>query len=761
MKKYLLRITDLRIALLIVMIINGLFFWNLLKPQGSFLNLMDKQWVDIIMRSRGTTPVSPEVAIVAIDTKSVDAYGRWPWPRRRIAKLVDVLNEHYAVRTIGFDIVFSEPEHDESAALSERVRAQLSRSDASTRSSSEFILELIKQARNEMNGDRQLGASLANTPNSILGYFFFVQSGHLAHLSKEEQRPSAERIRKSEISFVRGSYLPGTVPKGYGVESNIPVISEGGTLSGYFNMFPDPEDGTVRRVHLLTELDQSLYPSLDLQILRHYYGNAPIQVEATPEAGIVGIQLQDLYIETDFDGSIQLNYKGPGLTIPHYSVYDLLERSVPQDALRDRIVLIGATEAGIFDLRTTPVDVAYPGVEVHATLLENLISGSYFRKHLLNDLFTILLILAVGLFLGIVLPRVKSFYGALLALAMLVGYTFAHRWMVNELLTWTSYIYVSLSILSVWIAVTLFRYLVSDKDRRFIRGAFQQYLSPEVISQLVENPDLLRLGGERRRMTAFFSDVQGFSSISEDLDPSELVALLNDYLTEMTDIITEYGGTVDKYEGDAIIAFFGAPLPQEDHARRACLVSLSMQKRLAEMRENWAQEGRPQLHMRIGLNTGLMVVGNMGSRKRFDYTMMGNSVNLAARLEGANKNYGTFLCASEFTYEDAREAVEVREIDLIRVVGIQQPVRLYELLAERGKLSAAQLAAQEAFAKGLAQYRAQDWDAAESSFQQVLQAIPEDPPAKTFIDRCQLYRQQPPLPAGEEEWDGVFVASSK
>ncbi|MBI3992636.1 MAG: CHASE2 domain-containing protein [Candidatus Lambdaproteobacteria bacterium] len=757
MLKSFFKMSGFKLSLLITFVILGMFLYSTVDPTGNFLNLLDKKWVDFIMKGRGVQPHTTEVVIATIDTKSVDRYGRWPWPRARIAQLVQALNDYYEVNTIGLDIVFSEAEEGSGVKVTDDYASYFRKLGFSGSRAQEFITYLNRN-KSQLDGDTQLGQMLKKKPNSVLGYFLFTSKEQVAHQAEEDLRASASRIAGSEISLLQGTIAKGIIPIGEAVESNIEKIYKGGTLSGFFNMQPDTEDGTVRRVHLLYEYKDNIYPSLDLQLLRHYFAADGISVVADENSGIVEIALGgNKSIYPNFDGSILLNYKGPQETFPHYSIYDIIEHNIPKEKLEGRIVLVGATEVGIFDLRTTPVGVAYPGVEVHATLLDNIITDSYFKLSFANDFFTALLILVIGLVLGVALPNLKSIYGSLLTLALLVGYVFAHRWMVMNWLSWTSAVFVVLVMIVVWGAVTLYRFLVTDKDKRFISGAFKQYLSPDVINQLMENPDFLKLGGERRVMTAFFSDVQGFSTISEKLEPEELVALLNVYLTEMSNIVMDYGGTVDKYEGDAIIAFVGAPVAYEDHALRACLMSLDMQKRLAVLRQQWLDEGKPKILNRIGLNTGPMVVGNMGSEKRFDYTMMGNSVNLAARLEGANKNYGTFTCMSEYTYEQAKDAVEVRELDLIRVIGINTPVRIYELVARKGELTEEQKKGFAYFAKGLQLYREQQWDEAEKYFNAVLKFIPDDPPATRYLKRCSDMKAKPPAP----DWDGVFVATEK
>ncbi|HKI99622.1 MAG TPA: CHASE2 domain-containing protein [bacterium] len=753
----LFRMSGLKLSLFVTLIMLVVFMFGVTAPQSNFINLLDKKWVDFIIKNRPVQPHTDVVAIATIDSKSVDKYGRWPWPRSRMADLVAALNDYYKVGTIGFDIVFSEPEHDTGISVIDKYKDLFASLGFPRSARTNRFMEMLDKTKTELDGDAQFGSELAKRKDSVLGYFFFGDQDYVSQLTKAQIADSASRIAGSEISLLKGTIARGAIPVGLAPESNIEKIYKGGLYSGFFNMYPDPEDGEVRRVHLLMQYGESVYPSLDLQILRQYLHANNIVVEADENGLIFGVTVGQKFIKTNDDGSILLNYKGPQGTFSSYSIYDIIEHNIPKDKLQGKIVLVGATEIGIYDLRNTPVSTAFPGVEVHATLLDNLLTDSYFKLDLMNQIYSALLVVVFGLLLGIVLPNIKPMYSHLLTLGLLVGYFFVQRWMVTNLLSWTSFMYPAMTIFFVWAAVTIYRFLVTDKDKRFIRGAFQQYLSPQVINQLMDNPQLLTLGGERRVMTAFFSDVQGFSTISEKLDPGDLVKLLNVYLTDMSDIITELEGTIDKYEGDAIIAFFGAPVPYEDHAKRACVATLRMQKRLAEMREAWEQEGTPPLYMRIGLNTGPMVVGNMGSEKRFDYTMMGNSVNLAARLEGANKNYGSYSCISEYTYEPAKDDIEVRELDLIRVIGINTPVRIYELLALKGELPEEMQKGIAYFAKGLELYRQQQWEEAAKYFNAVFKFIPDDPPSTKFIERCREFYKNPP----GEDWDGVFVAASK
>ncbi len=308
-----------------------------------------------------------------------------------------------------------------------------------------------------------------------------------------------------------------------------------------------------------------------------------------------------------------------------------------------------------------------------------------------------------------------------------------------------------------FLTINVYLFIEERKEKSFIKNAFGQYLSPKVIDKLVEDPSALALGGEKREMTAFFSDVQGFSTISESLTPDELVQLLNEYLTEMCNIIADFDGTIDKFEGDAIIAFWGAPLNQANHATLACLACIEMQKRLLDLRKKWAEEGKPQLLVRMGVNSGPMVVGNMGSQSRMDYTIMGDSVNLAARLEGANKFYKTYTMISEFTFQQAKNDIEAREVDTIRVVGRNEAIKVFEILGNKGKVTEERAKAMESYYRGLALYKQQKFKEAAEVFESVLEMAPMDGPSQTYVNRCYDYIENPPGDA----WDGVYTHTEK
>lgn len=441
------------IALAITAGMLGLFAYNAATLEPSFLNLMDKKWVDFIIKERGAQPHSGRVVIAAVDTLSVDRYGRWPWPRARMAELVEALTDHYEVRTIGFDIVFSEAEREPGGDLIESVKDRFNRLGFEPSAKADRFLQFLEGAKAGVHGDARFAGALAKADNSVLGYFFFSRRGSVAHLSEAEIATAKASLAGLEISDIKGPVDRGTVPIGLLPEPNIEAIGEAALSAGFFNIIPDREDGVIRRTHLLMQFGDNVYPALGLQVFRQYLGAEAIAIETDQSGFIRTIKVGDRLIVPNFDGSILLNFKGPEGTFPRYSVFEIIERKIPKVQLQDRIVLVGATEIGLSDFRNTPVSVALAGVEIHATLLDNLLTDTYFEQTLLNDIYTLFLMLCAGLLLAVVLPMLRNLHGTALVLALVLGYTFLHSWMVTELLTWPSYVYVALTLLAVWAGV--------------------------------------------------------------------------------------------------------------------------------------------------------------------------------------------------------------------------------------------------------------------------------------------------------------------
>ncbi|HOH73506.1 MAG TPA: adenylate/guanylate cyclase domain-containing protein [Syntrophales bacterium] len=708
-------LSPLKISIVLVILALVVFFMD-----PHFLRFMELKALDLRMVSRGQLPTTGQVIIATVDEKSLSEIGRWPWSRSMTAKLVDSLKE-YGAKAVGFDIVFAEPEQ-------------------STGPSADAIL----------------AKSVKSAKNVSLGYFFHTSMKDVEFLTEEYINASGSLIGGSMYSMVREKGHEGdyNLITAYAPVPSIKAIAESGENCGYFNAFPDP-DGVIRWSPLVIKFQDNFYYSLPIALLMQYL-DYPMIVLNLAEFGVDGVMLGDLRIPTDEIGRLLINYLGPAKTFPHYSISDIIAGRLSPELIKGKIVIVGATATGIYDLRVTPFSPVYPGVELHATVVENILQGNFLEQSAWTTFIDICGIIFFGMIIGIAIPRLKALQGILLVMVLLGGFVAGNTLIFAKYNTWLNMVYPVLTMMTIYLVITVYRYFTEEREKKKIRGAFQYYLTASVINELLKDPTKLKLGGDKKDLTVMFSDIRGFTTISEKLTPEELVHLLNEYLTAMTDIVFKYEGLLDKYIGDAIMAVFGAPVDQPDHAMRSCRTALEMMATLKGLQQKWAAEGRPFVDIGVGINSGDMVVGNMGSNMRFDYTVMGDNVNLSSRLEGINKEYGTHIVISEFTYEVVKEEVFCRELDAVRVKGKKLPVKIYELICER-KDAAEHEEYIGRFHAGLAHYKAARWDEGIAAFKSVLEIRPDDPPAKLYIQRCQDLKENPP----EGEWDGVFTMTRK
>ncbi len=720
----------------------------------SFLDMVELKAYDLRMKSRGGLEHGDEVVIAAIDEKSLHALGGWPWPRSTIALLLDKLGE-YGARVIGFDIVFSEAEENSFLRNVDLIKRKLEENIAD----GSDMLEYLRALEQEANNDARLAEAVQDSGRVILGYYFYLQRADLEHIAPETLKnyfSSIEFSNYDQVFYTSREAGEGNFIKGYGVKSNIEVISKAALDFGYFNVIPDP-DGVVRRLPLVVEYKgddllpgANLFPPLFFKMLLEFLGSPDFTLTIN-ERGLEEVQLGDRVIPTDKKGMILINYAGGAKTYRHYSIADILKEEVPSDAFMDKMVLVGVTATGVHEPKVIPLEKNFPRVEIQANIIDNLLHNRYLAKPKWARNLDLAMILGLGIGLGLILRKSRAAVGALSLILIFAAFLYFNRYMFVERGVWLNVVYPGLNVIATFAAVSFYRRLTEGENKRFIQNAFGPYVAPHVVSRMIDNPDMLKLSGERRVLTAFFSDIQGFTSISERLVPEELVALINEYLTDMSDIILKYEGTIDKYEGGAIAAFFGAPISHEDHARRACLASIEMQEKIMGIRETWKEMGRPEIRVRIGLNTGFMVVGNMGARERMDYSIMGDTVKFTARLEAANKEYGTYMVIGEETYRQARDFIEVRELDLFRMFGRREPVRVYELLGKKGKLDSVKREFLKFFEQGLGAYREKEWDTAKGFFNRALSVGGVDQPCKVYIKRCEEFKVSPP----PENWNGI------
>ena len=532
----------------------------------------------------------------------------------------------------------------------------------------------------------------------------------------------------------------------------VPEIATNATILGNVAAIPDA-DALFRRAPIGRLFDDQFVPSLGLAA--YLAANPDTELALSPK----GMRVGDHVIPLDARGDAILRFRGETQTHTMHSAAAILQSElrileggkpiIDPAVLKDRYVLFGLTATGLMDLKPTPVGRTYPGVEVHATFLDNLLSDDFAEQ--LPRSITILLIAFIALTAGVAGRHCRNWHQTTLGFLVLLALPPLAGFLAYPTGLWLPIAPLEVAAALALLAAVIVNYALEGHQKRFIKGAFKQYLSPIVIEKLMQNPDGLQLGGEEKELSIFFSDIQGFTTISEGLTPTELTSLLNEYLTAMTDIIHEEGGTIDKYEGDAIIAFWNAPLDQGDHAERAVRAALRCQATLAELRPDFKERYGQDIHVRIGLNTGRVVVGNMGSNQRFDYTFLGDAGNLAARLEGINKQFGTYLMISEFTRDAIHEAFPSRELSRVQVVGKNQPVTVYEPFLPKTFVDRHETL--KAFADALQLYYAGDFSKAEAGFRVLAEA---DPTARIYADRCATLAKAPPV-----DWQGIWAMTEK
>jgi adenylate cyclase len=727
------------------------------SPLWGSLSDIELKTLDARFLLRGKRLPDPAIVIVAIDQKSEDLLGRWPFPRSDLAEALNDLAQDGA-RTVVFDIDFPQPDQNSALHALRQARKDYERLGKPRTPGGRQYLTRLNRLLASADDDAQFAAALSHYPNAILGYIFLPS----AKAASENQKRVADFVNYLSFSayprIVHHQYA--NLFEGLHFDSLSPDLARFALYAkdfGFFNAIPDP-DGTLRRAAVIARFRGGFYPSLDVAAAMAYL-NLPlthVEVVFGPD-GLEKINLGRLAIPTDPEGFVQIDYRGPAGTYPRYSLADVIEHRIPPQVFRNKLVLIGPTALGIADMAVTPFQqMSFPGVEVHANFIGDILNGRFIRRGLRENLIDIFFLLLFSLGAGILLSVVP----AIRATAVLVILLGLFLWLAYYLFVadriWIAVFLPTATLTANYGAIVSYRFFFEEREKKKVRGAFQQYLPPGLINQLLERPELLRLGGEEKELSVMFCDIRGFTALSEGLSPSALVELLNEYLSAMTDVIFRHWGTLDKYIGDAIMAFWGAPYPQDDHADRSCRAALDMAQALRELRQRWGQRQLPLVDFGIGINTGPVLVGNMGSKRRFNFTIMGDNVNLASRLEGINKQFGTRIILSQYTYQKIRDNFVSRELDLIRVKGKTTPVKIYELLGsaeERPKF----LDLATRFEKGLAAYRAAQWDRATEILLDLLKDYPEDGPARVLLQRCQELLARPP----EEAWDGVYVMKTK
>jgi adenylate cyclase len=689
---------------------------------------------DLYQNIRPRVESGAPIIVVDIDEASIRELGQWPWPRSEIAKMVDRLRELGAA-AIGFDVVFSDPDRTSLATAAEA----LTRAGAT-----------VNLPPNLLDNDQVLATS-------------FGQGGVVAGFVLTNETDVDPPPAKSGFAFA------GNDPQSFlmafrGALANLAILNDASTGFGFFS-FPPTPDGIVRLVPLVARSHEKLYPALSVETLRVAQGASSMVVKGTGASGeadtgqpaMTALKVGDFEVPTGPAGEFRIYFSGlPSMArIPAAAILNPEKSAGFADRLNGSIVLIGTSAVGLRDFVATPRSAAQPGVEVHAEIIDQILSGEFLTRpdwapgaEIVVAAVLTLLLLAAVLSVGPVLGAL----GALIIIAAAIAaswFAFANGHLVLDP------ILPSVAVLSVYIVATALLLLLTDRERQYVRRAFSQYLAPAMVEKLAQDPEALTLGGETREITILFSDIRGFTSLSEHMDPQEITSLLNRFLTPMTNVLLESGATIDKYIGDAIMCFWNAPLSTPDHPRRSCLGALAMLKGLEELNKT---EGKA-IKIGVGLNTGACCVGNLGSEQRFNYSAIGDAVNVAARVEGLTKQYGLAILITENTAHHA-SGMALLEVDLVRVVGRREPIAIYTLLGDdKFTLTKEFKAIFTAHNLMLATYRSGDFARAAEAADNARNAAPESLSYLYGIyqKRIAALRANPP----SMPWDGVFTAEEK
>ncbi len=669
----------------------------------------------LVRRYADPAKADSNLVLLAIDESSLEAFGRWPWPRDRYGYVVRYLKGAGA-KAVVFDVMFFEPDDN----------------------AEEF--------------DQSFADDVKAAGNVFLPMLF-----------QSEPAPVPADVQAHATVKAEGAETGQATERHAGIKLPIPALAQQARGLGVINLSADA-DGPTRRLPLLGRVDGNLVPHLSVAVARYVLGGGELAM------GDGRLRIGTSSVPLDADGNLLIEWHGSLEQTYHarkYSIGRVLHAFAQQEKgerpdldaslFKDKIVFIAGTAAGLYDLRVTPFSSATPGVLIHMAALDNLLHGQGLQAAPAWFSLLILLLLCLasaGAFM--LFPSYPVKFGVTIGLALAYYGLVAHAFAGHE--RWLDLVFPEVALALTFGTAATVEYVTEGRQRRLMRAAFDKYMSSEVVEDIMRNPAAIKLGGEKKEISILFSDIAGFTTISEKMSPEDLVALLNRYLSAMTTIIkTTHRGNVNKYLGDGIMALFGAPLNDPKHASLACYAALDCQAELVRLRQIWKQEGLPEIGARIGINSGPCIVGNMGSEERMEYTVTGDSVNLASRLEGASKYYDTLILIGQRTAELAKNDVEVREIDLLRVKGKKEPVVVFELLARKGQVEEKKRQVIDLYLEGLAAYKARNFPAACAKFSEAVTLDPSDGPSRVYLDRSTTYRHQPP----SADWDGVYEMTSK
>lgn len=739
MKQHIVRIV-LGLIIVVVFIGHAARFYNI-----GLVTQLDNIIYDTRLRLTMPGGVDDRIVILDIDEKSLQDVARWPWPRDVMARIIDKLFDEYKLGIVGFDVVFAESDYSSGIkALDALAQKELKQVPG--------FLDMYQQLRPGLDNDG-LFAKAIKGRNVVLGYYL--------NSEKDAKRIASIPDPVLPKGTFTGRNIGFTNWVGFG--GNIAEFQKAAANAGHFNPFVD-FDGVVRRVPMIAEFEGQYYEALSLAVVRTLLGFPKVEPGYPPErflhkgyGGMEWIKVGPLTIPVDDSASALIPYRGGKLSFPYISLADVLAGKVDKKRLEGKIALVGTTAPGLPDLRSTPVDAVYPGVEIHANLIAGMLDKRIKQKppYILGA--EVILLVVGGIALALVIPMLSPLYASLTALtgmALIAGL---------NLIVWTqadTVLPLAASILmtaGLYVVNMAYGYFVEARSKREFAQLFGQYVPPELVESMAADPEKYSMEPKAAELTILFSDVRGFTSISEALKPEELREYINAYLTDMSEIIrSKYRGTLDKYIGDAIMAFWGAPVEDLQHARNGVLAAMDMQKECLILNEKFTKKGWPTLKIGVGLNTGNVRVGDMGSQVRRAYTVMGDAVNVSSRLEGRTKYYGVGILVGEATRNAVKDVV-FKEVDRIKVKGKEEAVAIFEPIGMEADVGKAVQDELKLWQQTLRAYRSQQWDQVEVNLLNLNRMHPDCALYALYGERVSGWRRSPPPPG----WDGVTAFDEK
>jgi adenylate cyclase len=717
------------------------------KPRFEIIDRVENYLYDVRVRLTMPGTLDERIVIVDIDEASQVELGQWPWPRDTLATIVDNLFDHYGVRVLGFDALFAEAEETSAERLLEVLAA------SNLADQPEVMAELASLSETLDSNIRFSESLIAR--DVVTGFVF--KDSLAANEPETTGTLPAPIIREVELSGV-------TVPfvQARGFAGTLKDLQDNALSGGFFDSPLIDSDGVFRRAPLVQQYRGDLYPSLALAVTHAALGSPAVGLEfansRTDRLG--GIELESFRlgersVPVNQQVAVFIPFRGQQGSFPFVPAKDVFDRSAAPELLNDKIVLLGASAAGLLDLRSTPVGQRYIGVEAHANLIGGLLDGTIRQQPSYSDGLELFLLFVIGLLTVLVLPRLAPFTALVFVVGILFSTMGLNLWM------WTSLglVVPIASLLGYTLIAALLQinygFFVESRNKRHLSRIFGQYIPPSLVEEMDESGEEVNLEGESRNMSVLFSDVRGFTTISESLDARELTQLMNEFLTPITRVIQSHRGTIDKYMGDAVMAFWGAPLSDEQHAQHAIEAGMKMIEAVGDLRESFEARGWPPIEVGVGVASGEMNVGNMGSEFRIAYTVMGDVVNLGSRLEGLTKQYGVDMIVSDGTAAMLPD-FSFRELDLVRVKGKNEPIAIFEPIGLSIELSEEKRRELAAFSTVITAYRQKDWDTAQGLLIK-LKHRQDELLYNVYLDRIEQFRREPP-PA---DWDGVFEHLTK